>query len=334
MSPEPIRQVVILGDAFADRVDALQQALGQGYAVTALRPDRSLADREAILNTAFAVIAVQTDATLPIPPSVALLQVPGIGWDGIDLAQISTHTPVANVGGHEPGVAEYCMAQMLEWRHRLGPANAALRAGSWARSSRYGGAAHGELSGATVGIVGYGGIGRALAKRLAAFDVTVLAANRSPIPDPGPAAEIFALADTAEMFARCDFGVVAVALTPDTTGLIAEQALTALGPDGVLLNVARGPVVDEAALWQALRDGRLGGAVLDVWYRYPATATDPDQSPAAHDFAALPNVVMTPHISGWTKGTLARRVAVIAENIRRAAAGQPPQNLIAHGSRP
>ena len=334
MSPERAvrRPVVIYGDAFADRAGELQRALGPDFPVTALPTGRPLAERQAMLDSAFAVVAVGTDPQLPFPPSIALVQVPGIGWDSIDLAQLSAATPLANVGGHETGVAEYCMAQMLEWRHRLGPAAASFRAGSWERSSRYGALPHCELAGATAGIVGYGAIGRALARRLAAFEVRVLASNRSPLADAAPLDRLYPLAETAAMLAQCDFGIVAIALTPDTEGLIGAPELAALGADGVLINVARGPVVAEAPLWQALDSGRLGGAILDVWYRYP-DAGDPDRAPAAFDFAALPNVVMTPHVSGWTDGTASRRIAFIARNIHRVAAGEPALNIVATGSR-
>src|SRR5690606_11817630 len=143
-------------------------------------------------------------------------------------------------------------------------------------------------------------------------------ANRSPVGEIEGGTS-YPLERLPEMLDGCDFAVVAVALTESTRGLIGAEALAALGPRGVLVNVARGPVVEEAALFAALSERRLGGAILDVWYRYPDPG-DPDPSPAHADFAALPNVLMTPHISGWTEGTATRRIAMIAENIRRASA--------------
>ena len=143
----------------------------------------------------------------------------------------------------------------------------------------------------------------------------------------------FALAETPTMLSQCDFAVVATALTPQTESLIGKEALDALGSEGVLVNVARGPVVAEQALYEALADGRLGGAVIDVWYHYPDRLDDADTAPSQFDFAALPNVVMTPHVSGWTEGTASRRVAIIAENLRRAAAGDPLLNVVAMGTR-
>lgn len=168
---------------------------------------------------------------------------------------------------------------------------------------------------------------------LKALGVRVLAANRSMSAFDHQIDAGFALADIPTMLGQCDFAVVATALTPQTKGLIGRQALEALGPEGVLINVARGPVVEEEALYRALADGRLGGAIIDVWYHYPERLDDLDTAPSRFDFVALPNVVMTPHVSGWTEGTASRRVAIIAENLRRAAAGDPLLNVVATGTR-
>jgi phosphoglycerate dehydrogenase-like enzyme len=97
----------------------------------------------------------------------------------------------------------------------------------------------------------------------------------------------------------------------------------------VLINVARGPVVDEEALYQALREGLIGGAVLDTWYRY-ASPAEPDLRPSRQPFHELQNVVMTPHLSGWTEGLMPRRLAVIIDNIERLAGGRPLRHHAPH----
>ena len=97
-------------------------------------------------------------------------------------------------------------------------------------------------------------------------------------------------------------------------------------PTAVLINVSRAEIIDEDALFRALSRKSIAGAVLDVWYRYP-TGAGPT-SPARQPFHGLPNVLMTPHVSGWTEGMLAARAAVIAENIQRVARGEPPVNLV------
>ncbi len=329
-----VRRVVSYGKSFADRLDELAQRLGDGFEIVRVPTDATPQAMEEGFAGALAVIAVGTSEGLPLPDGLKLLHLPGIGWDGVSPSHVPASAEIANVGGHEAAVAEYCLAQMLEWCHRLRAADTEFRAGSWMRSSRFGGQPHRELRGATVGIVGYGNIGRDLARMLRALGVRVLAANRSASAFDDLVDARFGLDEIPQMLAQCDFAVIAVALTPETRGLIGAEALQALGAEGVLVNVARGPVVDEDALFEALSDGTLGGAVIDVWYRYPDRVDDPDPKPSRHDFAALSNVVMTPHISGWTEGTAARRVAAIAENIERAARGEALRNVVARGTRP
>jgi phosphoglycerate dehydrogenase-like enzyme len=333
MSGRSQHRVVVYGDAFADRIPELKQRLGGDYAIKQVPYGTSPREMESAFARAIAVVAVRTDVSLPLDPALRLLQVPGIGWDEVDPRHVPIAAHISNVGGHETAVAEYCVAQMLEWRHRLRDADASFRRGSWERSSRFGGSPHRELRGATVGIIGFGGVGRMLTRFLAAFEVRVLAANRSAIADHAQLAASYPLDRLPDMMSECDFAVAAIALTPETQGLVGRVELDALGPEGVLINVARGPVVEEYALWEALTNNRLGGAILDVWYRYPETIGASDLAPAHCDFASLPNVLMTPHISGWTEGTAARRVAAIAENIRRAAAGKALLNVVAPGMR-
>jgi phosphoglycerate dehydrogenase-like enzyme len=329
-----MKRIVCFGSAFADRMDAVVAQLGDGFSVDHIAADAPNDAVAAALSGALAMVTVATRDDLPIPRDLPLVQVPGIGWDGVQAAHLPENVPIANVGGHEIAVAEYCLAQMLDWCLQLRAAEAGFRTGSWHRSSRFGAPPHRELRGATVGIIGYGGIGRELARLLKAFGVRVLAANRSAGAIDELVDEGFGLDSVPEMLAACDFAVVAVALTPDTEGLVGMAALDALGADGVLVNVARGPVVDESALHSALAEGRLGGAIIDVWYRYPDHPDAVDRAPSRFDFAALSNVVMTPHVSGWSEGTAERRVAFIAENIRRAAAGEPLANIVARGTRP
>ncbi|WP_417579436.1 NAD(P)-dependent oxidoreductase [Pelagibacterium sp.] len=327
------KRVACFGVAFADRLGQLQESVGDEFEIFPVAASQTQEGMAEAFNDVFAVIAVSTADNLPLPQDLKLLQVPGIGWDGIQAEHVPLGAKIANVAGHETAVAEYCLAQMLEWCQKLRSADAGLRAGSWARSSRFGGAPHRELRGATVGIVGYGGIGRELAGMLKALGVRVLAANRSSSAFDDQLEGCFALSDIPAMFEQCDFAVIAAALTPETRGLIGENALEALGTEGVLINVARGPVVDERALYEALAGERIGGAIIDVWYRYPDRLDDPDPKPSHFDFSALNNVSMTPHISGWTEGTASRRVAIIAENLQRAAAGEPLLNVVATGKR-
>jgi phosphoglycerate dehydrogenase-like enzyme len=118
------------------------------------------------------------------------------------------------------------------------------------------------------------------------------------------------------------------ALERETTGLIDARRLALLKPSAFLVNIARGPVVDEDALWAVLRDGRIAGAALDVWWQYP-DAAEPTRRGSRHPFHELPNVIVTPHNSGWTEGTGRRRLAEIADNLNRFIRGDALINLVA-----
>jgi len=152
------------------------------------------------------------------------------------------------------------------------------------------------------------------------------AANRSPIPD-GVVDRAFALTDLHAFLASVDIVIVTLPLTPQTQGIVDAAALAAMRPGAWLVNVGRGPVVDETALYDALQQHHLGGAVIDTWYQYPSPDR-PACAPAQHDFSALGNVLMTPHMSGWTEGTVRRRQQTMADNIARLAAGQPLHNVL------
>jgi len=129
-----------------------------------------------------------------------------------------------------------------------------------------------------------------------------------------------------ELLGLSDYLAITLSLSPDTRGLIDARRLALMKPSAYLINVARGEIIDEQPLYDALAEGRLAGAALDVWYRYPTTAGR--TSPATAPFHTLSNVIMTPHVSGYTDGTLEARASAIAENIERTARGQAPLNAI------
>ena len=129
------------------------------------------------------------------------------------------------------------------------------------------------------------------------------------------------------MLPQCDFVVLSTALGPETEGLIDARRLALMKPSAFLVNIARGSIIDEDAVYAALRDRTIGGAALDVWWQYP-DAAEPERRPSRHPFHELPNVIMTPHCSGWTAGMVARRWAEVAGNINRFVRGEPLANLV------
>jgi phosphoglycerate dehydrogenase-like enzyme len=263
-------------------------------------------------------------------PRLRLMQVPGAGTDRVDRAALPAGAALANAYGHEAGIAEYVLGAMLAWNRGFARLDASLRRGRWEAAWSHDEPpppAVPELAGKALGVLGYGRIGQAVARRARAFDMTVRAIRREP---RGTSAEGLAWLGGPDALDRLlresDYLAITLSLTPDTRGLVGARELALMRRTAMLVNVARGEVVDEDALYQALAEGQIAGAALDVWYRYP-TAPGPTL-PARRPFHELPNVLMTPHVSGWTEGMLAARAAVIAGNIERVARGDAPENLV------
>jgi phosphoglycerate dehydrogenase-like enzyme len=260
-----------------------------------------------------------------------LVQVPGAGLDRIDRAALPAGAWLANVYGHETGIAEYVLGAMLALTRGFPRVDAALRQGRWESQWAVGVTpppVWPELAGKTLGILGYGRIGQCLARRARAFDMDVQAIRRDVSRSAGDELAVLGGPEMLDdVLRRSDYLVLTLPLTPATRGMIGAAQLAAMKPSAVLVNVSRADIVDESALYQALVERRIAGAALDVWYRYPTSAAP--TLPANQPFHELPNVLMTPHVSGWTEGMLEARARLIAENISRTARGEPPVNEIA-----
>jgi phosphoglycerate dehydrogenase-like enzyme len=259
-----------------------------------------------------------------------LVQVPGAGLDRINRAALPRGAMLANAYGHETGIAEYVIGAMLTLNREFIRLDSALRQGDWQSQWAVGIApppVWSELAGKTIGIVGYGRIGQSISRRARAFDMEVCAIRR----DVGKSAEddlvLVGGPDIIdELLQRSDYVVISMPSSPETVGWIGRRELDLMKPDAFLINVARAEIVDENALYDALSRRSIGGAALDVWYRYPREVGP--AAPAARPFHELSNVLMTPHVSGWTDGMLDARAKLIAENIRRIACQEVPLNLI------
>jgi phosphoglycerate dehydrogenase-like enzyme len=261
-------------------------------------------------------------------PNLRLVQVPGAGLDRIERSQIRLGLALANAYGHEAGIAEYVIGAMIALTRSFQRLDQKLRAGQWESQWSIGTPAPPlwpELAGKTLGILGFGHIGEALARRARAFDMKVCAVRRHAQSDvPQGLTFIGGPERLDELLGLSDYLAVTLSLSPETRGLIDARRLGLMKPLAYLINVARAEIVDERALYGALADGRLAGAALDVWYRYPTSAGN--AAPSTEPFHNLSNVIMTPHVSGWTDGTLGARANVIAENIERTARGESPLN--------
>ena len=229
-----------------------------------------------------------------------------------------------SAGIHGPPIAETVLAMLLYFARGLDVAVRAQREGRWSATEYWAADAPvTELGGSTVGIVGLGGIGREVARRVACMGSRVLALRRRPSSsssDPTGPEVAMGEPGLARILRESDYVVLAVPETDETRGMISRDRLFEMKPGSVLINVARGTIVDEEGLLAALDQGPLRGAGLDVY------ATEP--LPSGHPFYAHPKVLMTPHVSATTRRFWERESALIAENLTRFARGKPLKNLV------
>jgi phosphoglycerate dehydrogenase-like enzyme len=321
-------KALFLGNIAADTYDGIRDEIPAELERTVIRDLSQILQAPETAATADILVSNQWRAEFPPAPRIRLVQSVATGVELFDLAALPKGAAVCTAFGHETANAEYVIMTWLALRHGLFQISGEFRErGSWRTSWVESGAPHGEVRGSTLGIVGYGRVGREVARRAVPFGARILAANRSPRePDPG-VERIFPLGELDRMLPECDTLAICTALGPETTGLIDAHRLALMKPTAFLINIARGQVIEEDPLYAALRDGRLGGAALDVWWQYP-TAAEPQQRGSRHPFHELPNVIVTPHNSGWTQGMVRRRWDEIADNLRRFTQGDKLINIV------
>ena len=320
-------EIVFHGQNATTYLDDFKAAL-EGQARIRVVPDLldSPADIQAF-RRADVIVGNRLDASMPAPERARLYQVCAAGYDRVDFAVLPAAAVVCNCYGHEPAIAEYVMAAILNQRVPLARAHAGLSQSLWHYRSGMPDALHGEIGGATLGLLGYGHIGQAIARRAKAFGMRVLAANRSPVPVSGEVDAWMGLDSLEPFYRQADFIVVSLPLLPATTGLVGAGAFAQMRPHAMLINVGRGPVVDEQALYDALSQQRIGAAAIDTWYQYPARLGEAG-APSRLPFAQLGNIIMTPHMSAWTDGTIRRRAQVMAANVMACLDGRPLAHVL------
>ncbi|MEE4193084.1 MAG: D-glycerate dehydrogenase [Halieaceae bacterium] len=258
-------------------------------------------------------------ALLDACPALRMVSSMSVGVDHVDVAALTSRgIPLGNT----PGVlvdttADLTFALLLAAARRIPEADEFVRAGRWDPASPW----HPEmfvgrdLAGATLGIIGLGAIGQAVARRAAGFGLRVIGWNRSHRDVDGVVSVSF-----DKLLAASDFLSVNVALTGDTRNLLDRAAIARMKPGAVLVNTARGGIVDEQALADALREGRLFAAGVDVFSHEPVEADNP--------LLKLPNVVLAPHIGSASQRTRERMAALAADNLIAAIAGDPMPHCV------
>jgi phosphoglycerate dehydrogenase-like enzyme len=320
-------RILFHGPNAANFLPGFESILGEAHDIEVV-PDKveSAADR-ALFAAAEVIVGVRLAQDDPAPANVRLYHAPAAGIDAVDTSCLPAGAALCNAFGHEHAIAEYVMTALLTRHVPIARADQRLRDGRWDYWAGRPGALRTELGDQTIGLLGYGHIGKAIAERAKAFGMRVTACNRSPVAGDPRIDQAYGLDALAAFMGSADAVVVSLPLTDQTRGIVDAAALAAMRPHGVILNVGRGPVIDEHALFAALSGKSIGGAVIDTWYRYP-TADQPETQPSRLPFASLANVVMTPHMSGWTSGTVRRRQETIADNIRRLSRGEALLNRV------
>ncbi len=321
-------KALFLGGVAADTARGIEAQLPTALAVDIVDDPIDVARLPAAAAEADILVSNHWRADYPPAPKVRLVQSVATGVDLFDLAALPAGITVCNAFGHETAIAEYVIMTMLALHHRLFEIAGEFRDhASWRTSWVQSGAPHGEVRGSTLGIVGYGRVGREVAHRAAPFGCRILAANRTPRAAEGATERVYPLAELDRILPECDTVALCTALGPETTGLIDARRLALMKPGAFLINIARGQVVDEDALYAALRDRTIGGAAIDVWWQYP-DAAEPNRRGSRHPYHELPNVIVTPHNSGWTAGMMRRRWDEVAENLGRFTRGEPLTNIV------
>jgi len=247
-------------------------------------------------------------------PRLRIVSRHGVGVDAVDVAAATEHgVVITNTGSsNAAAVAEYTFSMLLALVRRVPQADAGMRAGLWHRDPQVGG----ELEGRTLGIFGLGAIGGRVARQALGFGMKVVAC------DPHPPAALPAgvrLVERAELFALSDIVTLHTRLTETTRAMIDRSALDAMKPTALLVNTARGELVDEPALIAALQQGRLGGAALDTFAEEPLAVDSP--------LRRMANVVLSPHVAGQTEEALIRVGRAAAQAIIDELAGRRPANV-------
>jgi phosphoglycerate dehydrogenase-like enzyme len=281
--------------------------------------EASAAERLAGADVAFVTSRIPITRRVLQTTDLRVVAKNGTGLDNVDLAAARelgvgvTYTPGLNA----LSVAEHALALLLATRRRVVAGQRELEAGGWRDSVPLGTL----VSGSTVGLVGFGNVGRRVASLLRGFDVATLAYD--PYVDPIEGEPVHAdLVDLGTVLERSDSVVVVAELTDETRGMIDRDALARMGDDAVLVNVSRGPIVDPAALVDALRADELGGAGMDVHATEPLPADSP-----LHEFES---VVLTPHIAGSTETARRKCARALAANALSMLDGDPvPDRYVA-----
>jgi len=301
-------------------VDVIVSFNPKGFATTVIdgkAPEdellRTVKDADFIMTSR----ARLSERTLRAAAKARLVQILSAGYDNMNLALLrELKVPCANNGGANSwAVADHVVLLMLSLYRRLMASDKATREGRW--NAAIDGTNTFEMAGKLVGVLGMGNIGKKVARRVQGFDATVQYYDLYPLPPERERELALKRVSLEELFRTSDIITCHAPLTRDTRHVVNRERIAMMKPTAVLINTSRGPVVDEAALLEALQHKRIAGAGLDVFEKEPVDPNNP--------LLRMENVVVTSHTAGTTWDTWSRRAAFAYQNMKRVWEGQPPQ---------
>ena len=297
------------------------------YSIIMVNDAKSL--QKELLNANVIITNKWTNKILKAP-DLKLLQIPAAGYDNIHFPSIPSGCNVCNIFEHEAPIAEYCILAMLESEIKLFKMNSLLKKGDWTGYFSNSGF-HGELLHKELAIIGYGHIGKEIYKRAQSFGMKTTAVVRNIAKyknNNSKKLTFLSIKNIQKYLNNFDYLIVACPLNNETENLISHDFIKNMKKSSVIINIARGPIINEKALYIALKNKSIRGAIIDVWYQYPKVNNPKKLWPSKFPLHKLENIYMSAHMSAWTHQLWERRFEIITKNIENLRNGRKLINII------
>ena len=331
------RNILIVGEYGKIFLAPLIQALRTSWAIQHCAVEQAKSELLELVSKA-QILVVSAELVYSKDPTLVkdlitagkqlrLIQVPFSGMEWLKKEWLPDGCIVCNTNQHSEPIAEYVMLGILEFAINMRHMDRELRQGRWT----YGGSIvrglkHSEIQHKTIGFIGFGHIAKRVTELATPFGMEFIAMTRNPKVD----ARLKWWKDSSHLEAllmESDYVLITAPLSESTRDLINESTLKKMKPTGVIINVARGPIINETAIYKALKNHEIGGALLDVWYQYAST-DNLEMQPSVLPFHDLDNVIMTPHTASWTDQLDQRRIDSVVKNIQNFIDQKPLAEVV------
>lgn len=331
------RNILIVGEYGKIFLAPLIQALGTSWVIQHCAVKQAKSELLELVSKA-QILVVSAELVYSKDPTLVkdlitagkqlrLIQVPFSGMEWLKKEWLPDGCIVCNTNQHSEPIAEYVMLGILEFAINMRHMDRELRQGRWT----YGGSIvrglkHSEIQHKTIGFIGFGHIAKRVTELATPFGMEFIAITRNPKVD----ARLKWWKDSSHLKAllmESDYVLITAPLSESTRDLINESTLKKMKPTGVIINVARGPIINEAAIYKVLKNHEIGGALLDVWYQYAST-DNLEMQPSVLPFHDLDNVIMTPHTASWTDQLDQRRIDSVVKNIQSFVDQKPLAEVV------